>query len=92
MAYIPMSQVVRYAQYPAGADAYIRSYQHLSRPSPGRGSTGVHESGFGVYEPHIKAEQRAIPTLTVVDDTFDAHRDAMADYITQAKRWMEPLE
>jgi hypothetical protein len=87
MAYIPMSQVVRYAQYPAGADAYVRSYQHLSRPAPGRGSTGVHESGFGVYDPHIKADQRAIPTLTVVDDTFEAHREDMAAYIAQAKGW-----
>jgi hypothetical protein len=87
MAVIPMSQVTRYAQYPPGHDAYIRSFQHLSRPAPGRGSTGVHEAGFGKYEPKIAADQRAIPTLTVVDDTFTKHRQAMADYIASAKSW-----
>src|SRR5581483_7242862 len=90
MAYIPMSQVTRYAQYPAGHDSYVRSFQHLSRPAPGRGSTGVHEAGFGKYVAEIAATQRAIPTLTVVDDTFTRHREAMADYIAQAKRWSPP--
>jgi len=90
MAVIPMSQVTRYAQYPAGHDAYVRSFQHLSRPAPGRGSTGVHEAGFGQYEPQITADQRAIPTLTVVDDTFTRNRQAMADYIASAKAWSPP--
>lgn len=90
MAIVPMSQVTRYAQYPPGHDAYIRSFQHLSRPAPGRGSTGVHEAGFGEYEPKIAADQRAIPTLTVVDDTFTRHRQAMADYIAAAKSWSPP--
>lgn len=88
MACIPMSQVTRYAMHPAGHDAYVRSFEHLSRPAPGRGSTGVHEAGFGVYKPEIAGDQRAIPTITVVDDTFDKERDAMADYIRQAKQWM----
>jgi hypothetical protein len=87
MAFIPMSQVTRYAQHPAGHDAYVRSFQHLSHPAPGRGSTGVHEAGFGAYEAGISAEQRAIPTLTVVDDTFARNRDAMAAYIARAKTW-----
>jgi hypothetical protein len=90
MACIPMSQVTRYSQYPAGHDAYLRSFQHLSRPAPGRGSTGVHEAGFGKYEPQIKSAQRAIPTLTVVDDTFTQDREAMADYIARAKAWSPP--
>jgi hypothetical protein len=90
MACIPMSQVTRYALHPAGHDAYVRSFQHLSRPAPGRGSTGVHEAGFGRYEPQISPAQRAIPTLTVVDDTFSQNRAAMADYIARAKQW-EPL-
>jgi hypothetical protein len=85
MACIPMSQVTRYAQYPAGQDAYIRSYEHLSRPAPGRGSTGVHEAGFGHFKPDIKSDQRAIPTLTIVDDTYDQQREAMRTYIAAAK-------
>jgi len=92
MAVIPMSQVTRYAQYPAGHDTYVRSFQHLSRPAPGRGSTGVHEAGFSQYEPQIAADQRAIPTLTVVDDTFTRNRQAMADYIASAKAWSPPRQ
>jgi len=88
MAYIPMSQVTRYASHPAGHDLYVRSYEHLSRPAPGRGSTGVHEAGFSPYKPDVAPDQRAIPTLTVVDDTFDKHRDAMAAYIALANAWM----
>jgi len=88
MACIPMSQVTRYAQYPAGQDAYIRNYEHLSRPAPGRGSTGVHEAGFGRYKPDIAPHQRAIPTLTIVDDTFTKYRSEMSAYILQAKRWV----
>lgn len=87
MAYIPMSQVTRYALHPAGQDAYIRSYEHLSRPAPGRGSTGVHEAGFGRYKPDIAADQRAIPTITIVDDTLEKEQAAMERYIRQAKEW-----
>ncbi|MEA1652733.1 hypothetical protein UAJ10_27430 [Nitrospirillum sp. BR 11164] len=89
MAFIPMSHVTRYALAPAAYDGHVRSYQHLSRPAPGRGSTGVHEAGFGTYKPEIPPHQRAIPTITVVDDTFDKERAAMADYIKQAKAWGE---
>jgi hypothetical protein len=85
MACIPMSQVTRYAQHPAGQDDYVRSFQHLSHPAPGRGSTGVHEAGFGAYQAEIAPKQRAIPTLTVVDDTFTRNREAMAAYIARAK-------
>ena len=88
LAHFPLTQVTRYPAYPAGADRYVRIFQHLSRPAPGRGSTGVHEAGFGVYSPEIDVDQRAIPTLTIVDDTFTDHRDGMAAYIEQAKSWM----
>ncbi|MFV3129890.1 hypothetical protein [Niveispirillum sp. KHB5.9] len=87
MAYIPMSQVTRYAMHPAGHDAYVRSYEHLSRPAPGRGSTGVHEAGFGRYKPEIAPGQRAIPTITIVDDTLAKEQAAMEAYIAQAKEW-----
>ena len=88
LAHFPLTQVTRYPAYPAGADRYVRIFQHLSRPAPGRGSTGVHEAGFGVYSPEIDVDQRAIPTLTIVDDTFTDHRDGMAAYIEQAKSVM----
>jgi hypothetical protein len=65
---------------------YSRSYQHLSSPAPGRGSSGVHESGFGRFDAEtLSLSEHAIPTLQVVDDTFTAHRDVMAAIIAKAK-------
>jgi len=65
---------------------YSRFYQHLSAPAPGRGSSGVHESGFGHFNPEtLNLSPNAIPTLQVVDDTFTKHRDVMAAIIARAK-------
>jgi len=65
---------------------YSRFYQHLSAPAPGRGSSGVHESGFGRFNPEtLNLSPNAIPTLQVVDDTFTKHRDVMAAIIAKAK-------
>jgi hypothetical protein len=46
----------------------------------------VHEAGFGHYKPDIAPNQRAIPTITIVDDTFSTQREAMSAYIAQAKK------
>ncbi len=81
---IPVAQVPRYAQYPAAYSQYADSYNHLSTPAPGRGSTGVHEWGFGTYRP-ISETQRAIPTITFSDDTFDKYREQVAKDIQTAK-------
>jgi hypothetical protein len=72
------------------ARAYVqrhaRFFQHLSLPAPGRGSTGVHEAGFGRFDPEtLGMSDAAIPTLNVVDDTFDRHRDIMAALIGRAR-------
>ena len=65
---------------------YARFFQHLSAPAPGRGSSGVHESGFGRFNATtLNLSQTAIPTLQVVDDTFTAHRDTMTAIIAAAK-------
>lgn len=65
---------------------YSRNFQHLSSPAPGRGSSGVHESGFGHFNPEtLSLSEHAIPTLQVVDDTFTQHRDMMAAIIERAK-------
>ena len=65
---------------------YARFFSHLSHPAPGRGSSGVHESGFGRWDATTLGIGRgAIPTLSVVDDTFTAHRDEMAALIARAK-------
>jgi hypothetical protein len=65
---------------------YARFFQHLSAPAPGRGSSGVHEAGYQRFDPEtLNLSPNAIPTLQVVDDTFDKHRDAMAAIIRKAK-------
>jgi hypothetical protein len=76
--------------YQAGGDArwqkYARFYSHLSAPAPGRGSSGVHESGFGHFNTEtLGLSPVAIPTLQVVDDTFTKYRDTMAVVIARAK-------
>ncbi len=66
---------------------YSRFFQHLSSPAPGRGSSGVHESGFGRFNNEtLSLSPNAIPTLQVVDDTFTKHRDVMAAIIQRAKQ------
>lgn len=66
---------------------YSRSYSHLSAPAPGRGSSGVHESGFGRFnEQTLGLFPGTIPTLQVVDDTFTKYRGTMAQIIVAAKQ------
>lgn len=66
---------------------YSRFFSHLSAPAPGRGSSGVHESGFGRFNTEtLGLSPNAIPTLQVVDDTFSKHRDTMAAVIAKAKQ------
>ena len=65
---------------------YSRFFQHLSAPAPGRGSSGVHEWGFGRFDQEtLGLSPTAIPTLQVVDDTFTKYRDVMAAIIARAK-------
>ncbi len=65
---------------------YARFFSHLSAPAPGRGSSGVHEAGFGRFNTEtLGLSPTGIPTLQVVDDTFTKHRDTMAAVIAAAK-------
>lgn len=83
---IPLHIFASAESYPAGVGKYAREFQHLSHPAPGRGSSGVHESGFSHFDPQtLSLNDLFIPTLTVVDDTFDKHRDVMAQIIARAK-------
>jgi hypothetical protein len=82
-AFIPMFQVGLGPRW----SKYSRSYSHLSSPAPGRGSSGVHESGFGRFNAEtLGLHPSTIPTLQVVDDTFTRHRDVMAAIIQRAKQ------
>jgi hypothetical protein len=63
-----------------------RFFQHLSHPAPGRGSTGVHEAGFGRWNPQtFSLTETTIPTLNIVDDTFETYRAEMDAVIQKAK-------
>jgi len=84
MAFIPMNHVPRYALIPDESFDRVPSFRHLSWPSPGTGSTGVHEYGFNTYKP-VTLEQREIPTITFVDDTFSKRRDLVMRDIATAR-------
>lgn len=87
LSFIPVFHVQNESGYRPAYTKYGRAFEHTSHPAPGRGSRGVHEFGFGKFDPKIvAAETLTIPTITVVDDTFDKHRDVMADLISQAKQ------
>jgi len=46
----------------------------------------VHESGFGHFDAQtLSLRKEQIPTITVVDDTFEHHRDIMAEIIKRAR-------
>ena len=63
-----------------------RFFQHLSHPAPGRGSTGVHEAGFGRWNAQtLSLTETTIPTLNVVDDTFEHYQAEMDAVIQRAK-------
>lgn len=84
LALIPLYHV-----HAAHAVPYARFFSHLSHPAPGRGSSGVHESGFSRFDPQtlsLPVRDGLLPTLTIVDDTFTAHRDEMTAVIREARR------
>lgn len=87
MSVIPLYQIFPSWGYPPAFHQYCRSFSHLSHPAPGRGSTGVHESGFGYFnEKTLGLNPHEIPTITVVDDTFAKYRHVMAEIIERAKQ------
>jgi hypothetical protein len=89
LAFLPVFQVFTPTAYPPAMQKYARTFHHLSHPAPGRGSTGVHESGFGQWDPQnlSMANPLVIPTLTVVDDTWDRYREQMLAVIEVSKKW-----
>ena len=72
--------------YSARAAKYVRCFSHLSHPAPGRGSSGVHEAGFGRFNAEtLGLSAGPIPTITVVDDTFTDHRDTLEEILRRAR-------
>lgn len=86
LEFIPLYQSGGGGLFKDDIQRYARFFQHLSHPAPGRGSSGVHESGFGRFNPQtLSLAPAAIPTLNIVDDTFTKNRDVMAAIIRKAK-------
>jgi hypothetical protein len=86
LEFIPMYHSFGQTLIAGEVQKYARFFQHLSHPAPGRGSSGVHESGFGRWNPEtLSLSDVAIPTLNVVDDTFDTYRKEMDAVIQRAK-------
>ena len=65
---------------------YCRTFYHLVIGAPGRGSTGVHESGVCPYV-RPRSDHPAIPTLGLVDDTLPQHSKEVEAVIKVAKDW-----
>ena len=83
----PICQTIPPPLYPQFISRYIRAVAHLRHPAPGRGSTGVHEQGFrGFKRESLELNPGQIPTLAIVDDTFEKYREVMEAIIIEAKR------
>jgi hypothetical protein len=82
----PLTQWGGPAHWPGIFDRYARSTPHLCYPSPCRGSTGVHEFGYGPFAmPTLVKEQ--IPMVTIVDGTVGAAPDRLMDYVKLAEEY-----
>jgi hypothetical protein len=87
MEFIPLYHSFGQTEITDIVQRYARFFQHLSSPAPGRGSSGVHESGFGRWNAQtLGLRDSQIPTLQIVDDTFDKHRDDMEAVIQAARK------
>ncbi|MGH9337728.1 MAG: hypothetical protein ACRD21_28585, partial [Vicinamibacteria bacterium] len=86
LSFIPLYHSFSQTELPGEALKFARFFQHLSHPAPGRGSTGVHEAGFQKWNPEtLSLTEHQIPTLNVVDDTFEEHRREMEAVIGRAR-------
>jgi hypothetical protein len=87
MAFIPYYQSFSQPLLAPVIQRYARFFQHLSHAAPGRGSSGVHEFGFGRWDPEtLSLSPVQVPTLSIVDDTFDRYREEMEAVLDEAKR------
>lgn len=81
LACLPLFQV-----YSRPGSRFAWFFSHLSHPAPGRGSSGVHESGFGEFDGKtLGLRDGTIPTLSVVDDSFTSQRGQMEALISAAR-------
>jgi hypothetical protein len=74
--WLDMSLPPRFDDLPA---RYARTLGHLKDGAPGAGSTGVHEGGVRALGRPLRVNGY-IPALSVVDDTFTKHRQAVREF------------
>jgi len=65
---------------------YARMTYHLSYPSPGTGSTGVHEQGFLDYR-RPDPDKPIIPVVSLTRDTIRDYADEIEKVIEVARNW-----
>jgi hypothetical protein len=86
LSLFPICQTIPPSLHPQFITRYVRAVAHLRHPAPGGGSTGVHEQGLrGFNRSTLELNPGQIPTLAIVDDTFNQHRDIMEAIISRAK-------
>lgn len=71
-------------RFPQVLTRYARALGHLAEGTPGYGSTGVHERGYFPSVANDPAEGH-IPSLGIVDDTFEKDRDEIVRICQMAK-------
>jgi len=86
LSVIPVCQTTPPPLYPSLLTKHARATGHLSHPAPGHGSTGVHEYGFRGFDGStLELNPDQIPTISIVDDTFEKHRDVLEAMIREAR-------
>jgi len=88
---LPVCQSTRkWRPVPAWAGRYARFFEHIADSEPGRGSTGVFESGYAPYEP-LPEQPYNIPSIAFVDGTLAAAPAAIEAAIFRARRYAATL-
>lgn len=83
---IPVCQTAPPPLHPTLFTDYARAVGHLSQPAPGQGSTGVHEYGFRGFDRRtLEINPNQIPTVGIVHDTLEKHRDIVEAIIAKAE-------
>jgi len=88
--YLPVFPFVTAPPPALFADFFLRfhrSFSPLSHPAPGRGSTGVHEAGFGRFDSKtLGLREGVLPTVAIVEDTLREHGAVVEAILSEAKR------
>jgi hypothetical protein len=76
----------KWRDMPPWAGRYARFFEHIADSEPSRGSTGVFESGFALYDP-LPLEEMYLPTIAFVDGTLGKSPDKIEAIIDKAQQY-----